>query len=90
MFGVPVWIRISTAWGQVTMLTTWAVLLCKYLGHELERSYLFVTNTGLLPGFIYVVGFISLYAFVSVHVVSSMLKSSASVYIRQDLPRGLS
>jgi len=40
-----------------------------------------VTNTGLLPCFIFFFGFVSLNYIVSVHLFSSLLKSSASVFI---------
>ena len=78
---VPVWIRISTARVQARMLTTWAVLLCKNIGREVEASYLFVTNTSLLPCFIFGFGFVCLRVIVSVHLFSSLLKSSASVCV---------
>ena len=53
----------------------------KNLGRQLEASYLFVTNISLLPSFIFGCGFVSLHDIVSVHLFSSLLKSSASVYV---------
>jgi hypothetical protein len=61
-------------------------VLCKNLGREFEAIYLFVTNIGLLPFFIFGFGFVSLYD-VSVHLLSFLLKSNVSIYARQDLPR---
>ena len=56
-------------------------MLCENLGRELEVSYLFVTNTSLLPCCIFGFSFVSLHDIIPVQLFSSLLKSSARVCV---------